>query len=46
MVLKKIDILPSYDPAILSLGINPREMESYIHKDLGANVYNSIIPNN
>lgn len=45
-VLKKIDILLSYDPAILFLGINSREMESYIHKDLGANVYNSIIPNN
>ena len=42
---KKLNTYFPYDPAILLLGIYPREMKTYPHKDLYLDAHSNIIQN-
>ena len=44
-VFKKLNIYLPDLPAILFLGIYPKEMKTYVYKDLNSNVHGSIIHN-
>ena len=41
----KLNILLSYNPAIMLLGISPKELKTYPHKNVHTDIYSSFIQN-